>query len=117
MIEFKEVKIFFYAKAIDMRKGINGMCILLSEQEISPKAGDLYLFSNKSGRTVKGLIWDRNGFMMICKRLEIGRFKVKYNEIDRNTLELTEEQLRWLLAGLDFEKSIIFPELNLKHFY
>jgi transposase len=116
MIEFKGMKIFFYAKKIDMRKGIDGLCFLLVDQEIKPQTGDLYLFSNRTGRTVKGLIWDRNGFILVCKRIERGRFKIRYDDSKNAPLELTEEQLRWLLAGLDFEKLILFPELNIKDF-
>lgn len=117
MIEFKGMKIFFYVGAIDMRKGIDGLCLLLIEQDTKPQSGDLYLFSNRTGKTVKGLIWDRNGFILVCKRIEIGKFKIKYDESRSDTFEITEEQLRWLLAGLDFEKLILFPELNIKDFY
>lgn len=117
MIEFIGIKIFFYASAIDMRKGIDGLCMLLIEQEIQPQTGDLYLFSNRSGRAVKGILWDRNGFILIYKRIESGRFKIKFDDAKTGALELTEEQLRWLLAGLDYDRLILFPELKIKDFY
>jgi transposase len=117
MITFNDSRIFIYSRAIDMRKGIDGLCQLLFEQEVKPQCGGLYLFSNKTGRVVKGLIWDRNGFILIYKRIEGGRFKVRFDDNQRATLELTQEQLKWLLAGLDYERLILFPELNLQNIY
>lgn len=61
MMTFSDTKIYIYAKAIDMRKGIDGLCQLLMEEEIKPQTGALYLFANRTGRTLKGLLWDRNG--------------------------------------------------------
>jgi transposase len=117
MISFDESRIFIYTKSVDMRKGIDGLCLLLIEQEIAPESGGLYLFSNRSGRILKGLVWDRNGFMLIYKRIEKGRFKIQFNEGHNTPLELSHEQLRWLMAGLDYTKNSIFPELKIKDFY
>lgn len=117
MISFDESKIFIYSKSVDMRKGIDGLCLLLIEQDIKPQSGGLYLFSNHSGKILKGLIWDRNGFMLIYKRIENGRFKIHFNEFCEFPVELSQEQLRWLLAGLDYTKNILFPELHIEDFY
>ena len=117
MISFNESKIYIYTQVVDLRKGIDGLCLLLDEQEVRPQVGGLYLFSNRTGRTIKGLIWDRNGFILIYKRLEKGRFRVQFDDIQRSPLELSQEQLRWLLAGLDYNRQILFPELKIEHFY
>lgn len=117
MISFIEEKIFIYSQAIDMRKGLNGLCLLLSAQGIHPQEGGLYLFSNRAGRAIKGLFWDRNGFLLIYKRIETGRFKIVFDETHGMTLELNPEQLGWLLAGLDYSQQRIFPELKIKYFY
>jgi transposase len=102
MISFDESRIFIVTKSVDMRKGIDGPCLLLIEQEIAPETGGLYLFSNRSGRILKGLVWDRNGFILIYKRIENSRFKIQFDESQESPLELSHEQLRWLLAGLDY---------------
>ena len=117
MISFNESKIFIYTRSIDMRKGIDGLCQLLAEQEIQPKVGGLYLFSNRTGRTIKGLLWDRNGFILIYKRMEKSRFKVQFDETQGFPVALSQEQLRWLLAGLDYNRQILFPDLQIKDFY
>jgi transposase len=117
MIRFDEGQIFIYCKSVDMRKGVDGLSMLLSERGVSAQSGGLYLFSNSSGKVVKGLIWDRNGFILIYKRLERGRFRIQFNEQIGVSAELTQEQLRWLLAGLDYEQQAVFPELKIKDFY
>ena len=100
-----------------MRKGIDGLCMLLLEQNIKPASGGVYLFSNHSGKTIKGLVWDRNGFILIYKRIENGRFKIQFNASLKAPLELSHEQLRWLMAGLDYTQNILFPELKFTDFY
>ncbi len=117
MIHFDVDRIFIYSKSVDMRKGVDGLCLLLIEQDIKPQDGGLYLFSNHSGKILKGLVWDRNGFMLIYKRIEKGRFKIQWNECTESPMELNQEQLRWLLAGLDYTKNVLFPELKIKDFY
>lgn len=58
-----------------------------------------------------------DGFVLIYKRIENGRFKIQFNEGQETPLELSHEQLRWLMAGLDYTKNTIFPELKIKDFY
>ncbi len=115
MISF-DSKIFIYRRTVDMRKGVDGLSALLSEQGIAPQSGGLYLFSNSSGRTIKGLIWDRNGFVLIYKRLERGRFKMSFDAA-AVSVELSPAQLRWLLAGLDYSQQALFTELDIQDFY
>lgn len=118
MISCREgVRIFIHIVPIDMRKSIDG----LSAQVIDhfgkdPQSGDIYLFRNKSGDKVKALYWDRNGFVMHYKRLERARFKFP-RMLANNDFEITEEQLRWLFAGLDFMLMKSFPELKFSSYF
>lgn len=83
-----------------MRKAINGLAAYAqSEMKLKPFSGDLFLFSN--GRNLlKILYWDRNGFCLWQKRLEKHRFPWPRETVA--TLELTQQQLDWLLSGIDF---------------
>ena len=49
---------------------------------------------------IKVLGWHRNGFAMIYKRLESGKFFVR---TDSNNLQINSEQLNWLLIGVDWQ--------------
>ena len=95
-----DLQVYLYSQAVDMRKQLNGLLMVVSERICDkPQSGTLYLFYNRQRDKVKGVWWDNNGFMLLDKRLEKGRFKLK--EIKQD-LKLTPQQLSWLLAGLDF---------------
>jgi len=40
-----------------------------------PFSGTLFLFRNKSGTTIKGIVYDGQGFWLFMKRLSSGRFR------------------------------------------
>ena len=100
-----------------MRKSINGLsALILDVFEKSPQSEHLFLFYNRSKDKVKLIFWDRNGFVLYYKRLEKGRFKLKKSS-DNQTIEITQNQLQWLLAGLDFQLMQEFNEINYSQFY
>lgn len=118
MLKLKEdVVLYLYSKAVDMRKSIDGLSYIVSDQlDKNPQDGALYLFHNKSRDKVKLLFWDKNGFVMYYKRIEKGRFK--FNKLpDTAVITLEERQLSWLLAGLDFQLMNEFKELDYSHYY
>ena len=93
------LKIYLHRDPVDGRKAINGLALLV-EQELgfNPFAPALFVFSNRRRDRVKILLWERTGFWLMIKRLEADRFRWPK---DVAVAELTVEQLRWLLAGID----------------
>ena len=62
--------------AVDFRKGINGLSILVEEQLVrDPFSGQLFVFVNHKRDKIKILYWECAGFCMWQKRLERERFK------------------------------------------
>ena len=91
-------RILVYGKPIDMRNGFSGLAALVrSKLGENPLSGDLFVFLNRRGNLVKALLWDRTGFIIIAKRLEKGRFRLR-NPGEK--LEITRENLELLLDGL-----------------
>lgn len=91
-------KIFIYGVPVDMRCSFDGLFSLVhSKLEEDPASGSLFLFINRRGNYLKGLIWDRTGFMIIAKRLEHGRFRIR-NKARKVVIE--RSQLRKLLDGI-----------------
>jgi transposase len=110
-------KVFVSLTPIDMRKSINGLsALILDVFAKSPQSRHLFLFHNKARDKVKLIFWDRNGFVLYYKRLERGRFKFS-KTIDNETIEIAENQLQWLLAGLDFQLMHEFNELSYSEYY
>lgn len=112
----KNVNIFLYHQAVDMRKAINGLSILVCDNiNSSQMDGDIFIFHNKQRDKMKVLFWDRNGFVLYYKRLEKHKFKIPKNQMGE--IKLNEQQLQWLLAGLDFMLMSEFDELDYSDFY
>ena len=57
-----------------MRMGVNGMCGQVRKVGLEPSNGDVYVFVGKSRTTMKLLHWERGGYVMYYKRLELGHF-------------------------------------------
>lgn len=93
--------IYLYRDAVDFRKSINGLALII-EQALnrSPFDPGLYLFCNKKRDKLKALYWDKTGFALWYKRLEKHRFKWP-RAIDDTSLRLTDQQLKCLLDGYD----------------
>lgn len=112
-----DIKVFVSMVPVDMRKSINGLSALVVDTfASSPQSRHIFLFYNRSKNKVKFIFWDRNGFVLYYKRLEKGTFKFKKSP-DNNTIEITQDQLEWLLAGLDFQLMNKFNELNYSTYY
>ena len=99
---------------VDFRKSIDGLCAVVVDYfDKHPQEG-LYVFYNRSRDKVKILSWHHNGFVLIYKRLEKGRFYI--NKDDSGMALLEKEQLSWLLAGLDWVSMREWNELNFSDF-
>lgn len=95
--------IFIVTGFTDLRFGINSLISIIDEKsDNSPYIPDtLYLFCGRRSDRIKGLIWEKDGFLLLYKRLEQGRFMWPRNEVEvRN---LTPQQFRWLMEGLTIE--------------
>lgn len=109
-------KIYVSSHPIDGRKAINGLTALVFDSFSSqPQDGSVYVFYNKDKDRVKCLFWDRNGFVLYHKRLERGRFK--FGGTKNGCYSITEQQLDWLLAGLDFLLMHEFSDLDFTHYF
>jgi len=98
-IALQSEKIFIADKPIDFRRAIDGLCALVVEELQKDPSKGIYIFYNKSLDRVKILGWHRNGFVMLYKRLESGKFFVR---CDSDNLQINAEQLNWLLIGVDW---------------
>lgn len=108
-------KIWLYRAAIDFRKSIDGLSYLvMSEIKQQPKDG-IFLFFNRNRDKIKCLSWHKNGFVLLYKRMEIGRFAIEFNKTT-GVVEVNPDELTWLLAGLEWQKMRDWKELNYEKF-
>lgn len=95
-------RIFIHALPTDMRKSFDGLCgIVKGDFQKEILDGDYFVFFNRVLDRCKILLWDRDGLILVYKRLEQGCFqRVPYDgqslaiEVDVTTLTL-------ILNGID----------------
>ena len=96
--------IYLHRDAVDFRKSINGLMIIVENvMKLSPFNGAIFVFCNKARDKLKVLYWDNTGFCLWYKRLEKDKFKWPKKSTS-SIMNLSEQQWRWLLAGLDLTK-------------
>jgi transposase len=87
----------------DMRQSIDGLAAIVQQVfKLDPCAQSLFLFCGRRGDRVKALFWEGDGFVLLYKRLESGRFQWPRREPEARLI--TGRQLRWLLDGLSIEQ-------------
>lgn len=110
------ISIWLFSKPTDMRKSIDGLSVIVSDQlDKNPCGPEVFVFYNRCLDKLKILYWDKNGFCLWYKRLEKGRFFLP--RMEDQAYCLTIEQLRWLLDGLKIEVLKGNPNLSYQTFY
>ena len=106
-----DLPIFLAVKPLDMRKSFDGLAVYVqSYLTKNPLKDGLFIFRNKQGDKVKLLYWQRNGLVIVYKRLEQGRFK--WPKPQQKLLTLTRQELELLLDGVDLSKLKRLPHLH-----
>ena len=87
-----------------MRKSFDGlMAIIRDTYQLDPYANALYLFCGRDSRKIKALHFDKDGFVLLQKRLDgSGRFQWPRNA--REARMLTRQEFRWLMEGLSLDQ-------------
>lgn len=95
-------KVFVAREPVDLRRGHDGLCALVSSVLASdPYSGHYFVFFGKRGDRIKVLFWDRGGFVVYYKRLAKGRFRPPLVDKDASQVELDGAELGMLLGGFD----------------
>lgn len=92
----------------DMRRSIDGLCAIIENQlHMNPHRSALYLFCGKRCDRIKALLWEKDGFLLLYKRMEAqGRFRWPRNGLEVKLL--TWQQFDWLMSGLEIEQPKAF---------
>jgi len=71
------VQVHIAREPVDMRRSYDGLSGCVEQLlHADPLSGHLFVFFNRRRTQVKILVWDRTGYCIYGKRLEIGRFAV-----------------------------------------
>ena len=87
----------------DMRMNIDGLAAYVKQVfGLDPMSNTVFFFCGTRCDRIKALYWEGDGFILLYKRLEGGRFQ--WPRTQEEARMLTWQQLRWLLEGLKIEQ-------------
>ena len=95
--------IFIVCGHTDMRKSIDGLAALVQQQfQLDLFTNSAFLFCGRRRDRMKVLLWEDDGFLLLYKRLEDGKFTWPRNE--QEVRNITREQFIWLTQGLSIDQ-------------
>lgn len=109
----KAEKIYIATGYTDMRKSIDGLSAIVQQNfELNPFQNSLFLFCGRRRDRMKALYWEGDGFVLLYKRLENGRFQWPQNV--QAVKCITPQEFRWLLEGLSLNQPKAVKEVDVK---
>lgn len=99
-------KVYIACGRTDLRYGIDGLAMVIQNQfHLNPfDEGTLFLFCGTKSDRIKGLLWEGDGFVLLIKRLENGRYQ--WPRSTQELKEMDQQQFEWLMQGLTIEPTI-----------
>lgn len=90
----------------DLRYGIDSLAAIIEQRYHKSLfiPNSLFLFCGGSAKKIKGLLWEGDGFLLLYKRVEAGRFS--WPRSSKDLRELSFEQFRWLMQGFAIDPVI-----------
>lgn len=99
----KAEQVYIACGYTDMRKSIDGLCAIVQQNfRMNPFQKSLFLFSGRKHDRLKALYWEGDGFLLLYKRLEGGKFQWPKDEQAVRSISIQE--FRWLLEGLSLDQ-------------
>ena len=109
-----QLRILVAVESIDARKGIDSLAQLCREKlDADPFSGCLFIFRSRSGKAIRILAYDGQGFWLATKRLSKGRFKwwPTGNE-PAKTLQAHQAQLLLAAGNPDAEAAPVWRRVS-----
>lgn len=99
-------KIYLACGYTDLRYGIDGLAgVIRHNFDLDPfQKNVLFMFCGRKNNRIKCLVWEGDGFLLLYKRLEDGRFQWPRNQ--QEVSQITQEQFQYLMSGLSIVSSI-----------
>lgn len=106
-----QLKVFVATRPVDFRKGIDGLALAVQEMfGLDPFCGAAFVFRSKRADRIKVLVWDRNGMVLVQKRLEGAKFV--WPQVRDGVMRMSPAQFAALFEGLDWR--LVRPERSLR---
>ncbi len=90
----EDTRFYFFHEPVDMRKGIHSLYYLVKTSgNMNALNGDGYVFIGRTRKSIKVLRWQREGFVLYNKKLELGCYTLPQQLRDGAFIELEQDIL------------------------
>lgn len=94
-------RVFVATERVDGRKGIDGLSGLVRSQFAEdPLSGRMFVFFSRRADRVRVLYWDRDGYVLVTKRLEKGTYRLPWGAAQRRVV-IEAAELLLVLEGIE----------------
>ena len=98
----------------DLRYGIDSLAAIIERKYKKSlfMPNTLFLFCGRSATKIKGILWEGDGFLLLYKRVEQGRFC--WPRTSQELRQMSSQQFQWLMQGFAIDPVIhdVFPEVS-----
>ena len=117
MIDLSRVRNYYVACGYtDLRRGIDGLAaIVMSQYGMELREDSLFLFCGRRTDRIKALWFSGDGFVLLYKRLNNGRFQWPRSKDELK--QLTPQSFRWLMEGLATEQKKVIKKCRQKDMF
>ena len=116
MIDLSRVTNYYVACGYtDMRRGIDGLAeIVIHQYGAELDEESLFLFCGRRTDRIKALYFSGDGYILLYKRLNNGRFQRPRSEAELRKLDA--QAFRWLMEGLEIEQKCSIAKAKRRDF-
>ncbi len=101
IVPAQAVRVVIATRPVDFRKGRDGLAALAQrELDLDPHSGLIIVFRSRRGDRIKALLRDGSGLVLVCKRLEDGKFA--WPAVRDGVMRLPRARFEALFEGLDW---------------
>lgn len=94
-------RVYVATARVDGRKGIDGLSAIVRGQFCEdPLSGTMFVFFSRRADRVRVLYWDRDGYVLVTKRLEKGTYRLPWTSAQGGVV-VEAAELLLILEGLD----------------
>ncbi len=106
-------RFYFFCEPVDMRKGIHSLYHLVKTSgSMDALNGDGYVFIGRTRKSIKVLRWQKEGFVLYNKKLELGRYSLPQQVSDASFFEVESDILDQMVNAIKHKSNS--NELRLK---
>ncbi|WP_320120849.1 IS66 family insertion sequence element accessory protein TnpB [uncultured Sphaerochaeta sp.] len=101
MLDMSGIPIYLLPGYSDLRRGINGfVSVITNIMEMDVTLGGLYIFCGRRRDSIKCVMWDKTGFLLLQKKL-VGGYTFAWPNSEERVKEISGEDLLAMLDGID----------------